>query len=324
MRWTNEMFYFQRAVADVPRTEQLTLFTRAEKYPPWRSIGVSGGIGKGIPSAFSPAALLEWLRVIHLELVEKGKEDVGSISATRYTSDKPAGAVGIWTAATIDVWADEEDRVIRVRIASPTGGTTYDVTDFGVPVEVTAPPKDQISMVSELPVIEPAGPYEVVTSGTTNGVTWALERAPGTEDTTCWRFNATPPLVQNNEAGYRCFPPLRPDAEPDEEVEFLAYGNGQGPYDVLAATLPDGVTELRLGFVGSTATTPLPVPAGDTPLVWLGPPSPLKAHLGVTLEDGSKLDCGAGGVTTADDLINPQLTNQLNVAAWACLPSLEE
>jgi hypothetical protein len=324
MVWTNSVLYFERSVADVPRSEAIALFTRDAQFPPWRTIGISGGVSIAIPAAFSPVALLDWLRTIHVTLTEQGDEEVGSITATRYTSDKPAATVGLWTNATVDVWADHDDRVIRIRIASPTGGATYDVTDFGSPVDVEAPPTTQISTVSELPAIEPSAPFEVVISGTDAGVTWALERAPGTEETTCWRFTATPALAQQNEAGYRCLQGLRTDAEPDEQVEFLAYGNGQGSYDALAVTLPDGVNELGLGFVGSTSTIDVPVPTEETPLVWVGPPSPLKAYLGVTLADGSKLDCGAGGVTTADDLINPQLTDMLYLSAWACLPSLEE
>jgi hypothetical protein len=323
MMWTDSVLYLERSVVDVPRHEALVLFTRDAKYPPWRTVGISGGVSMAIPAAFSPVALLDWLRRIHVTLTEEGDEELGSITATHYTSDKPAATVGLWTDATVDVWADD-DRVIRVRIASPTGGATYDVTDFGSPVDVEAPPKTEVSTVSELPAIEPSAPFEVVTSGTDAGVTWALERSPGTEETTCWRFTATPPLAQQNEAGYRCLQGLRSDAEPDEQVEFLAYGNGQGSYDALAVTLPDGVNELRLGFVGNTSTIDVPVPSEETPLVWVGPPSPLKAYLGVTLADGSKLDCGAGGVTTAGDLINPQLTDMLHLSAWACLPSLDE
>jgi hypothetical protein len=48
-------------------------------------------------------------------------------------------------AATVDVWIDDQDRVVKIQ-ASPDGGAdiTFEVTAFGVPVDVTAPPADDV------------------------------------------------------------------------------------------------------------------------------------------------------------------------------------
>ena len=44
--------------------------------------------------------------------------------------------------------------------------------------------------------------------------------------------------------------------------------------------------------------------------MWVGPSSPFPAYLGLTMADGTIVDCAPGAVTTPEDLTNPQLTER--------------
>ena len=319
LRWTAKTLYIKRATVTLPANDTLVIFTRVAKFKPWRKFGLGPGITEALGSAFSPLALLKELQQVKAAPTAHGGETVGNVSTTRL-SVRLTSVLGIWTGSTVDVWVDEHHLVRRVRIETPAGGVQYDVTDYGARVDVTAPAPNTITDESELVKIQAAEPFKTVASGTSAGVSWSLQRAAGTQGTTCWRWQASRPLAQQlqaPEAG-RCFRPVDPDATPDDQTQFLVYGNGKGSYDALAVVLPRSAKKLVLGFVGGK-TQPVPVPVG-TPLVWVGPPSPFKAYLGITLANGSLVDCGAGAVTTVDDLTNPTLTGPAETAAWACLP----
>jgi hypothetical protein len=324
LRWLAKQLYYKRAVTTVSAGDQLVLFTRDARFPPWRTALLTGrltsGIVEGIPSAFSPAALVSWLQKLRVGVTERDGARAGVPNTTRLTS-KHGVFVGTWSQATVDLFVDQRHRVVEVRITSPTGGTTYRVSAYGTPVHVTAPPAAQISTKSEVPPIEPAGPFTTVASGTSAGVTWAVQRAPGTRETVCWRWQAQPPLTQaqlKTPDTPRCMAPVpdHPD-DPSDTVQFVVDGTAQGPYDALAVLLPAGVKGLTLGFVGGK-TQSLPVTEPVT--VWVGPGDPTKAYLGVTLADGTHLDCGAGAVSEQGDLADPRLTEDVGTAAWGCIP----
>ena len=314
LRSLEESLYFERAVASVERTDPLAVFTRSTRFPPWRTLSLKEGVIVGVPSAFSPPALIEWFQRTQTGVTIHPGERIGSKPVTRLTS-RQAISVGIWNAATVDMWVDEQYRVVRVRIASPSGGARYDVERFGSSVDVTKPPASEISTESEMVAAQPEGDFASVVGGETNGVTWSLERTPGTRGATCWQWKATPPLsrADTTDQQARCVN----RADDPREPQFVAYGNGTGSYDALAVVLPDGVKSLTLGFVGGT-TEPL---EPSSPLVWVGPSSPTKAYLGLTFEDGTTIDCGAGAVSSVGDLTDPNLTERPTGAAWGCLPS---
>ena len=55
------------------------------------------------------------------------------------------------TSTPIDVWIDDHDRVVKVQSTGSDGrGLTFEVTAFGVPVSVQAPPADQVTEFSGL------------------------------------------------------------------------------------------------------------------------------------------------------------------------------
>ncbi|HEV7525916.1 MAG TPA: hypothetical protein VGP92_13180 [Acidimicrobiia bacterium] len=324
LRWINNTLYFTRTPAAVPTTETVSLFTRPAKSRPWRKLVLTRQIIALLPSAFSPPALVAWLQGRKVKVTTHTGETVGSVKATRITTAAPL-AVGLWLAATVDLWVDKDARIVRVRITAREGGLQYDVRDYGATVPVAAPPADQIATQSELKTPAPTGPYATVKSGTTAGVTWSVQRAPGTLNTVCWRWQATPPLHQSPLAKPnrpQCqVPPPAHSIDASDYVQFAISSDGGGSYDALVVLMPAGVKHLTFGFVGGTTQSLPPEPL----LVWVGPSTPLPAYLGVTLADGTQLDCGAGAVTAVGDLTDPALPGRLeaNSAAsvWACLPT---
>ncbi len=303
----------------MPADESVALFARPANARPWRKLVLTGQIIALLPSAFSPPALVKWIQARNVKVTTHAGETVGSVKTTRITTAAPVG-IGLWLGATVDIWVDKAARVVRVRITAPDGGLQYDVHDYGTAVKVAAPPANQIATKSELATPEPNGPFATVKSGTTGAVTWNLQRAPGTQGTVCWRWQATPPLQQAHLAkpdSPLCTPPPPAQStDPTDYVQFVVDGNGTGSYDALAVVLPPGVKNLTYGFVGGKTQSLTP----STLVVWVGPTTPGKAYLGVTLADGTHLDCGAGAVSGVGDLTDPKITADLGTAAWACLP----
>jgi hypothetical protein len=317
LRVVQNKMYFSRTVATLTAEPTLSLFTRTGKYKKWRSANL-GGIVNAIPSAFSPAALVQWLQQLHTTVKTSSGDKVAGQKTTRITTTRPL-TVGIWTNSTVELDVDGEARVVAVKISSGSGGAHYDVTDFGVAVSVTPPPAAAIETRSELPAKEPAGPFATVKSGTNNGVQWALQRAPGTNGTQCWRWQATPPLPQaglKRPSDPRCVTRVPSDADPEDTVTFVVDGNGTGAYNALAVALPAGAKDLTLGFVGGKTQ---PLPTSNNLAVWVGPAEQVPGYLGLTLADGTKLDCGAGAISVPADLNDPNATANAAGAPFGCL-----
>ncbi len=319
LRWIHGTFYYRRSVANLPAGDSLALFTRSSTALPWRKATLNGGVGDAVPAPFSPVALLRWLQQLHMPMSVHAHDRIGSRSETRLEATRPL-FLGVWPGATVDLWIDGRNRVTDVRVRTSGGSLQYAVSDFGTAAHVTAPPASDISTADERPVVEPSGPFTTVRSGVSGRVHWSLRRAPGTQGTVCWRWDATPPLAQSHlgAGAARCLEPAPTHpVDPSDAVQFAVVGNGTSSYDALVALLPPKVKQLTLGFVGG-ATRALPV---QSPLVWIGPTLPTKAYLGVTLEHGTLLGCGAGAITDVGDLHDPQLTTGVATAAWACLPA---
>ena len=320
LRWLDNFVYISRGTGTVSSSDPVSLFTRAPSAKPWRKFRLNGEIFSVLPAAFSPTALVQWIQSLKVPMTTHSGESIGSVKTTRLTTGR-AIAMGLWVSSTVDVWVGNDARIVRVRVTAPDGtGTQYDVT-YGARAPVVAPPSGQISTGNETPVIGPNGPFSTVKSGTSAGVTWALQRATGSQGTVCWKFQATPPLHEqtaaNSNAPVCLAPPPTHSDDPSDYVQFLFAGDGAGSYDALVALMPAGVKSLTLGFVGGHTQTVPP----DPHFVWIGPSNPLPGYLGVTLADGTQLPCGAGAISGVGDLTNPALTNDLSTSVWGCVPA---
>ncbi len=115
----------------------------------------------------SPNQGLEYLKGLSGDVQDLGREDVNGQPATHYrasidyaklldklpnASQQTRDALSKLGTVPADVWIDGQDRVVKMHMtmdASAFGGgagaaeVTMQLSDFGVPVDVQAPPADQ-------------------------------------------------------------------------------------------------------------------------------------------------------------------------------------
>ena len=103
------------------------------------------------PGGTSPERLLEALTNSSTKVEKLGSEEIRGVTATHYRAhlDKTKLGIGGDTseAAAVNAWVDEQGLPRRIRI--PFGGETdsgfvIDLFDFGVPVDVQAPPANEV------------------------------------------------------------------------------------------------------------------------------------------------------------------------------------
>jgi hypothetical protein len=126
----------------------------------------------------TPSRGLESLRGLTGDVEDLGQETVGGRTVTHYRGELDHGALadelGEAEPASrdtfealaeggpvpVDVWIDEQDRVVKLQMTMPFpavagagGGSiemTMEITEFGVPVDVQAPPPEEVVPIGEL------------------------------------------------------------------------------------------------------------------------------------------------------------------------------
>jgi hypothetical protein len=122
----------------------------------------------------SPRQGLEYLQGLSGDVQDLGRDDVNGQPATHYrasidyakvldqlpdASDATRDALGELGTVPADVWIDDQDRVVKMHMTidgtafgagSGTAELTMELSDFGVPVDVQAPPEDETVDFSEL------------------------------------------------------------------------------------------------------------------------------------------------------------------------------
>src|SRR5262249_2558946 len=66
--WVNNTLYIQRSPEQLTNAAQLGMLVRPADAAPWRSTPFQGRLGPLVPSAFSPTALLQWLKQFDVRL----------------------------------------------------------------------------------------------------------------------------------------------------------------------------------------------------------------------------------------------------------------
>lgn len=318
MRWKDGTAYVARA-AGTPST-QASIFVRNASEKPWLRVDVANAYLKLVMSPFSPPDLLAQLRG-HAGNFKLETAKLGGQPVTHLHSTGSLPLIGMWSGATADLWTDSRHRLVQASVVTPDGGGfRYSLSSFGTSVTVALPPASEIATSSSPEAPQLAEQYATVSQGTTNGVAWQLQRAKSSDGRECWRWVATPGLtqvVQDRPDGARCVVPASADDDPALATQFVVDANGRGTYDALAVVLPPNVASAQLGFIGGK----LESLAVTSPLVWVGSLTPAAAYLGLTLTDGTKLGCGAGAVSSPDDLgdLDASDATQLHNAPWACV-----
>jgi hypothetical protein len=128
--------------------------------------------------ANSPNQGLEYLQGLSGDVEKVGEETVDGQPATHYrasidytkvldklpnASDEVRDALGNLGNVPADVWIDGEDRVVKMHLTMDASGfgagagtaeVSMKLSDFGVPVDVQAPPEDQTVDFSELSTVD--------------------------------------------------------------------------------------------------------------------------------------------------------------------------
>jgi hypothetical protein len=311
VRWIGPGVYVSRvplAGGDRPAGLAGILFRPADEAP-WLQTG-------SMPWLVAPLAPARLLDLLSRQRAEVTRAPASGGAAYSYRAQAPL--LGPWRAARVTIWADGRDRVVRVRIASVEGGADYRVRRGGTLPRIVVPPAGEIYRPGGNPRPEAAGPYEEVAAGTSGGVAWRLLRAPGTEGTACWRWDADPAaqVLYAGADGGRCY--RAPTAADDiaDQVVFGALAARGAPYGFLAAALPEPARGATIGFAGGH-TEPLAPLAGSPYLVWVGDRSSLPAYLSITLAGGTVVECGAGSVLGPDDLSDVK-PSEVADGSWTC------
>lgn len=216
---------------------------------------------------------------------------------------------------TVTLTVGKDARLERVRVVSESGITT--VLDYRItpnadgPIDVTLA-GDPNAIVP----LSPTGPYEEVRSGTIDGSTWKVLRAPGVRGTRCWRVETTPPLVVKapNFGDARCLAPATEDDELTDQVVLALTSDGTASPAALVLSVPADAKNAKFGYPGGrTVDTDIV----DGTVAWVGSNNDNPVYLSLTV-GGTKLECATGAITTAADLRDPQLADVRLGLPWTC------
>ena len=98
----------------------------------------------------------------------------------------------------IDLWVDSQQRLRRVHGVVGNRTIDYDVTDYGVAVDIAPPAGNEIAPPNTNPPpnpYTPVGPFTPVTSGALpQGGTWTVLKAPSASEGSCYRIDFSTPL----------------------------------------------------------------------------------------------------------------------------------
>lgn len=161
------------------------LFLTVPGQPGYYRLSVADLVGTQLETASDPTGSLEALESVSDDVEEVGQEDVRGEPTTRYRgtidaaeqADRLGGALGelagqgldpaALQAAPFEAWIDDDGRLRRFVVTlelpaseatqgqSVTSATTMELFDFGVTVDVAAPPADQVQ--DGAPLLESLG-----------------------------------------------------------------------------------------------------------------------------------------------------------------------
>jgi hypothetical protein len=102
---------------------------------------------------FSPQRLLAMLRDASLQTDRVGEDAVRDVSTVRYrltVNCRQAEITCPGDTAPVDVWIDDEGFVRRIELEDDGSPATIEFFDFGVEVDIEAPPADQVADESSI------------------------------------------------------------------------------------------------------------------------------------------------------------------------------
>ena len=304
-----------------------SLFYR-EGEPKWLRLGVDDAMVRNGLLLYDPVRLVAALAAANATLGPPEEAEVGGVAAQRYPVeiDSPAvlSDVGL-TAARIAIWADGEGRMVRLRVEARESTVDYTVGDFGGDSGIDLP--DEGETMTTVPTtggvaagsLVPTGPYAPVRTGSTDGVAWGIERAPGRQGTTCWRLNSGTASVDASEAAARCIAPIFPGESPSAAIRFAVRPVGVGPLEALVVLFKGRLGAARLGFRDATWQD-ADYDAELDALVWVGSSGSEPLFLEIVLASGATVTCAPGMIMSMRDVAALDVGEAAEAAIqpWAC------
>src|SRR5689334_16710308 len=273
--------------------------------------------GARVFAPLSPADLLTALSTSGTQKVSDGPT-LGGVRTRKVEVTDHIGVLFNWVGAKqAEVLLDGKDRLRRATVTYGKEQLELTVAYPSRPVSVSPPSKADLA-VKTPPPPEPAGPFLTVRTGNDAGAAWTLQRAPGRDGGSCWRFTSTPamPVVKPNyNTDTRCVPPVAAGADVTDQTDFVLWTDGSTvPQAAVVAAVPPSITQATLGFVGGRIQ---PATVSNGLLTWVGPSSEPLAYVG--FQDGAtKIDCGIGAVSSPADLVNDAAVGNPFGSAWLC------
>lgn len=304
----------------LPRDPYASPLLRRPGTKSWLSTGPNLAYVVAILGGYDPVMLGTFLRYAEVTMLRVGSESLHGRAVEHYRASLTATKPTVFHLRAVDLWVNARKQLVRVKLLTTAKNVvTYDVRPRITGVEVTPPPPNEIENSGAPTPIGPAltGPYTQVGSGTANGISFTIERAPATNGVACWRVQSTPAFVASatdREDGARCV--ATPTAsDPTDQVLFPIDSGAGSPYELLGALLPEGATATLTMTDGSTR----PFTRGDAGVaIYAGGPEPGPAFLAVSLPTGEKLACGPGPISALTD-VEGSSAPDLAPQPWSCL-----
>lgn len=168
--------------------------------------------------------------------------------------------------------------------------------------------------------IAPPEGFDLVASGQSSGLRWALSRKPGPDGGTCWHLDSEPKLKQL-QSDTECLRERDPQRSRAYDTEFPFGTDASGEYDIVVAIVADRVKAARFGFDDGSRAEPTYLGPDTGIVVWAGASRPFITGAVITLADGAQLGCGPGDISRPSELEGRSEDDLLDIRqfVWTCL-----
>jgi hypothetical protein len=312
-----------------------------------------------------PVGAVKQLRAIASEVRDLGRDQVRGIDTAHEQLAVKMGALfpcpkkaeparsgsvcdpaTIGGRVTVDIWVDDQSRMIRLEAHFDLGGDSVDsrvdYSAFGDPVDISAPPKSTILDESSFPVggggtgdsgspfgkhTTVTGPWVELASGSVAGVRWSFASAPA-EGAVCPDFVTTPPLpmpptvpagpiVTRDGRGVNCVDPLFVSVQ---EIDVVASTGSDAQVAAVAGVVDASVSSLVAHFADGT-TQPITIDVGTRTFVWVGVPAPRLVSLTADSKQGPVICSGDPALLAGSPAVPPPPGALPSEAGYFCLPT---
>lgn len=314
VRWVKGTTYFKRSTSASVSGPLRPFVTRTAAEKAWLRTP-SGPLTTQPIAAYLPTEAVEVVQRRGGGLTE----GPGRSGDREFRSKNAISLVPGLSTAHVQLWLNGRNQLVRLRFAPSGFVIEYTISDWGSPqIELPPTPEEATSLQGTVaPVDMPTTAFSKIREGSAGGVEWQLEQASGTRGSTCLRLGSTPGIsLLGGNPDHRCWTRYRPEIDDVESaVRFVLVDDGSSSTEFVVAAIPKGASNVRLGYVGSTKLNGVDA---NTFLVAFGQAQSGPGYLGLTLDDGTKLDCGRGGIAIASDLLQSELIGNLAGTPWSC------